>query len=112
MRLHQHEDFAAFVTAAAAESELSEPFVEKDYWLTEILRTVADTVGDRAIFKGGTSLSKGWNLIDRFSEDVDLFVNPAVEPTLAGEAEVLAMLASPESSDGRDRPRPGGRGRP
>jgi Nucleotidyl transferase AbiEii toxin, Type IV TA system len=83
MRLHEHEDFAAFVTAAAAEADLSEPFVEKDYWVTEILRTVADTLGDRAIFKGGTSLSKGWNLLDRFSEDIDLFVNPAVEPPLA-----------------------------
>ena len=92
MRLHQHEDFAAFVTAAAAESELSEPFVEKDYWITEILRTVADTLGDRAIFKGGTSLSKGWNLIDRFSEDVDLFVNPAVEPTLASPRAVDKVL--------------------
>ena len=28
------------------------------------------------IFKGGTSLSKGWNLIQRFSEDVDFFLNP------------------------------------
>jgi hypothetical protein len=82
MRLHEHEDFAAFVTAAAAEADLSEPFVEKDYWITEILRTVADTLGDRAIFKGGTSLSKGWDLLDRFSEDIDLFVNPAVEPAL------------------------------
>ncbi len=92
MRLHQHEDFAALVTAAAAESELSEPFVEKDYWITEILRTVADTLGDRAIFKGGTSLSKGWNLIDRFSEDVDLFVNPAVEPTLASPRAIDKVL--------------------
>jgi hypothetical protein len=92
MRLQQHDDFAAFVTAAAAESELSEPFVEKDYWITEILRTVADTLGDRAIFKGGTSLSKGWNLIDRFSEDVDLFVNPAVEPTLASPRAIDKVL--------------------
>lgn len=83
MRLHEHEDFAAFVTAAAAEADLSEPFVEKDYWITEILREVADTLGDRAIFKGGTSLSKGWDLLDRFSEDIDLFVNPAAEPPLA-----------------------------
>lgn len=92
MRLHQHDDFAAFVTAAATESELSEPFVEKDYWITEILRTVADTLGDRAIFKGGTSLSKGWNLIDRFSEYVDLFVNPAVEPTLGWTSTKVAQL--------------------
>lgn len=92
MRLHEHEDFAAFVTAAAGDAGLSEPFVEKDYWITEILRVVADTLGDRAIFKGGTSLSKGWNLIDRFSEDVDLFVNPAVEPTLASPRAIDRVL--------------------
>lgn len=83
VRLQEHPDFAAFVTATAAEVDLSEQFVEKDYWITEILRTIADTLPDRAIFKGGTSLSKGWGLIDRFSEDIDLFVNPDVEPPLS-----------------------------
>lgn len=38
MRLHEHTDFAAFTTASAAEHDLSEPFVEKDCWITEILR--------------------------------------------------------------------------
>ena len=37
---------------------------------------IAQTEGDRVIFKGGTSLSKGWNLIQRFSEDIDLFLDP------------------------------------
>jgi len=55
MKLHEHDDFAAFVTAAAAENDLAEAFIEKDYWITEILRVVADTLGERAIFKGGTS---------------------------------------------------------
>lgn len=82
MRLSEHPDFAAFLTAAAADSGLPETFVEKDYWITEILRTIATTLGERAIFKGGTSLSKGWNLLDRFSEDIDLFVDPAAEPPL------------------------------
>ena len=86
MRLHQHPDFTAFVTATAAERELAEAFVEKDYWLTEILRVVATTLPDRAIFKGGTSLSKGWGLLDRFSEDIDLFVDPTVDPPLAKRA--------------------------
>ena len=41
------------------------------------------TQGEQVIFKGGTSLSKGWNLIQRFSEDVDLFLDPiAFEPAL------------------------------
>jgi Nucleotidyl transferase AbiEii toxin, Type IV TA system len=86
MRLDEHEDFATFLTAAAAESALPEAFVEKDYWITEILRVIARTLPDRAIFKGGTSLSKGWGLLDRFSEDIDLFVDPSIEPALRGRA--------------------------
>lgn len=88
MRLSEHPDFAAFLTAAAAESGLPETFVEKDYWITEILRTIATTLGERAIFKGGTSLSKGWNLLDRFSEDIDLFVDPAAEPPLGSKRAI------------------------
>jgi hypothetical protein len=88
MRLAEHPDFAAFLAAAAAESELPGTFVEKDYWITEILRTIATTLGKRAIFKGGTSLSKGWNLLDRFSEDIDLFVDPTVDPPLANERAI------------------------
>ena len=61
---------------AAERFAVSEQFVEKDYYVTEILRVVADRLGDKAMFKGGTSLSKGWGLITRFSEDIDLFVNP------------------------------------
>ena len=88
MRLSEHPDFAAFLTAAAAESGLPETFVEKDYWITEILRTIAATLGERAIFKGGTSLSKGWNLLDRFSEDIDLFVDPTAEPPLGSSRAI------------------------
>jgi hypothetical protein len=58
-------------------------FIEKDYYVTEALRVIANVAGDKVIFKGGTSLSKGWSLIDRFSEDIDLFLDPlAFEPSL------------------------------
>jgi hypothetical protein len=40
------------------------------------LRALATAAGSRIIFKGGTSLSKGWNLIQRFSEDIDIFLDP------------------------------------
>jgi hypothetical protein len=84
MRLCEHEDFVTLLVAAAQSRRLNEQFVEKDYYVTEVLRIVAATYGDRVIFKGGTSLSKGWQLIDRFSEDVDLFVDPTrFAPTLA-----------------------------
>lgn len=76
MRLCEHEDFGALLVATAQARGLNEQFVEKDYYVTEVLRIVVARSGERVIFKGGTSLSKGWGLIDRFSEDVDLFVNP------------------------------------
>ncbi len=59
------------------------PIIEKDYYVTEALRIIAATAGDKVIFKGGTSLAKGWNLIQRFSEDIDIFLDPlAFKPAL------------------------------
>ncbi len=76
MRLFEHPDFEQALLLAAADHGLAEQFVEKDYYVTEILRIIASGFGDKVMFKGGTSLSKGWGLITRFSEDIDLFVNP------------------------------------
>jgi hypothetical protein len=56
---------------------IHEAIVEKDFWICltlEILFSSA-TWGDKLIFKGGTSLSKVFRLIDRFSEDVDLILD-------------------------------------
>lgn len=47
--------------------------IEKDYFATETLRVLAGAVGGKIIFKGGTGLSKGRNLIQRFSEEVAIF---------------------------------------
>jgi len=47
--------------------------IEKDWWVVHTLSAIYSTeYADKLIFKGGTSLSKGWNLIERFSEDIDL----------------------------------------
>lgn len=47
--------------------------VEKDWWAVQTLRLIFSmTCAPALVFKGGTSLSKGWNLIERFSEDIDL----------------------------------------
>jgi hypothetical protein len=76
VRLYEHPDFEQAIVQASRRFALSEQFIEKDYYVTEILRIVAAELGEKAMFKGGTSLSKGWQLITRFSEDIDLFVNP------------------------------------
>lgn len=50
--------------------------VEKDWWVSLVLRAIFSTpYSPSLLFKGGTSLSKGWNLIQRFSEDIDLALN-------------------------------------
>ena len=55
---------------------LPEQAVEKDYWVTVMLQLIFDSaLSEHIIFKGGTSLSKNGNLIERFSEDIDLAVN-------------------------------------
>lgn len=51
--------------------------IEKDFWVTVILQAVFTLpVAEHLVFKGGTSLSKGWKLIERFSEDIDLAIDP------------------------------------
>jgi Nucleotidyl transferase AbiEii toxin, Type IV TA system len=78
MKLHQHPDFRDAIIAAGKYFEpkgIANQLVEKDYYVTEALRTIANWWESQVIFKGGTSLSKGWQLIDRFSEDIDLFLN-------------------------------------
>lgn len=63
-------------TLRTAAEKLSVPpiVIEKDYWIVQILRCLSRDFGDDFIFKGGTSLSKGYELTGRFSEDVDLLI--------------------------------------
>ena len=61
---------------ATAERLGVDPGVVEDYWATEVLRAVASPLEgvDQVVFKGGTSLSKAYRIIERFSEDIDLLV--------------------------------------
>ncbi|QIR07440.1 nucleotidyl transferase AbiEii/AbiGii toxin family protein [Salinivibrio costicola] len=57
---------------------LGEAFIEKDIWVTELLRLLFDEgllEGKAVAFKGGTALSKRWKAIERFSEDIDLSIH-------------------------------------
>ncbi|HWL42579.1 MAG TPA: nucleotidyl transferase AbiEii/AbiGii toxin family protein [Ilumatobacter sp.] len=69
-------EFAALRDSAAERLRVAPGAIEKDYWATEVLRSAcAHQHGvDGVVFKGGTSLSKAYKLIERFSEDVDLLV--------------------------------------
>ena len=70
--------------------------VEKDFWVTEVLRGVARTAADlgvEIVLKGGTSLSKAYRLIERFSEDVDVLVILPTDTTGAKERVLKALVA-------------------
>ena len=55
---------------------LLQQIVEKDLWVSTLLEIIFTLpFADKLVFKGGTSLSKVWELIDRFSEDIDLAVD-------------------------------------
>lgn len=78
MKLFEHQDFKDAISAAEnhfLNSGLTTQLIEKDYYVTEALRVIALQYPNQVIFKGGTSLSKGWKLINRFSEDIDLFLD-------------------------------------
>jgi predicted nucleotidyltransferase component of viral defense system len=65
-------DFPDLLRATGDAVDLPVWIVEKDYYVTRALRALQNNIGEQFLFKGGTSLSKGWNLIERFSEDIDL----------------------------------------
>jgi predicted nucleotidyltransferase component of viral defense system len=65
--LHNHPDFAALIRIVAAERGIDPAMVEKDYWLMHSLYGLQKQ-GFKFALKGGTSLSKGHGIIDRFSE--------------------------------------------
>lgn len=70
------EERKAIVQAVSEEKQIDEASVEKDWWVTAVLYAVFHTsIGKYLTFKGGTSLSKGWGVINRFSEDIDLALN-------------------------------------
>ncbi|MGI9191224.1 MAG: nucleotidyl transferase AbiEii/AbiGii toxin family protein [Chitinophagaceae bacterium] len=74
MNLHIHQkQFADLLRLASQFLQIKQEFIEKDYWITLVLYQLARSkYTHHVVFKGGTSLSKGYNLIDRFSEDIDL----------------------------------------
>ncbi|RZK24223.1 MAG: nucleotidyl transferase AbiEii/AbiGii toxin family protein [Flavobacterium sp.] len=77
MNYHQSEDFKDAVRACAEKMHLREIFIEKDYWVTNVLKQLSQSkYATQVVFKGGTSLSKAYDCIYRFSEDIDLAIIP------------------------------------
>ena len=76
MTLHNDiKQFSDILRATSQHLDIKLEFVEKDYWITLLLSRLAKSkFVYESVFKGGTSLSKGYNLIERFSEDVDIAI--------------------------------------
>jgi len=94
---HDLDEFAATLAAAADRLGISPTAVEKDYWVTQVLRVLQCRYGYDFVFKGGTSLSKGYGILERFSDDIDILILPAgrgrgsVDRLMKSMAEAAAM---------------------
>jgi hypothetical protein len=72
-------DFTDLIRATASALGIPAPIVEKDYYLTRALFFLSRDHAGRFVLKGGTSLAKGWDLLERFSEDLDLLLKVEFE---------------------------------
>lgn len=73
--LHEHPEFSDLISIVADQRKIDPYLAEKDYWLMHCLYGLKKSGYDFQL-KGGTSLSKGYGIIHRFSEDIDIHINP------------------------------------
>lgn len=67
---------ADILNSVATTTGLPNVAIEKDWWVTMVLRALFSCeCAPHMVFKGGTSLSKAWNIIERFSEDIDIAID-------------------------------------
>lgn len=108
MKLHENKQlFADAIEAAARPKQegglgIKSIFIEKDYWICRSLSLMAEEDKDnRAVFKGGTSLTKAYGIGARFSEDIDIAIAEAW--TLSGnQLKNLIRRTSKSMTEGLD----------
>jgi len=76
--LHEQKDFERFIRTVSKELNIKSFLIEKDYWIMHCLYCMKKQ-GLSFQMKGGTSLSKGFGIIHRFSEDIDIHIDPPKE---------------------------------
>lgn len=96
---HDREAFEELIVGAANELAIPTNVIEKDYYVTITLKALSEKLEDM-VFKGGTSLTKCYQLLDRFSEDIDL--SYTAESGIPGDARKRrlkkAVIATLEES--------------
>jgi hypothetical protein len=92
--VHEDNDFEQLLQVVAEARRIEPALIEKDYWVTHTLWALHQS-GLEIWFKGGTSLSKGFGLIERFSEDLDLMVEAGPSASLPRVASWTSTNAGP-----------------
>lgn len=76
------------IDIASESKSLPRLAVEKDWWVMAVMKALSKTkYASLMSFKGGTSLSKGWNLIFRFSEDIDIAIRREGRFAISGSSK-------------------------
>lgn len=96
--LHSLKDFPDLIRIVGDDLSIDPVLVEKDYWIMHCLFGLQN-MGLKFELKGGTSLSKGFGIIDRFSEDIDIRIEPPEEMKVATNPN----QQKPAHVDGRKR---------
>ncbi len=92
--VHDDKDFEQLLAIVARVYGISQALIEKDYWVTHTLWALHRT-GLEIWFKGGTSLSKGFGLTQRFSEDLDMMILPGTASDLPNVTNWTSTNKSP-----------------
>lgn len=87
------ENFEQIILKVSEETGIEASIIEKDYYVTLFLKRIVEAVPN-IIFKGGTSLSKCYKLINRFSEDIDLNIETDKRPTEGQRKKLKESIVS------------------
>ena len=106
MRLHESPDtYLELIQATANHIQIPAVHVEKDYWVTRVLKRLQESnYAEAVVFKGGTSLSKAHRLIERFSEDIDLALMGDVGASDSRRRKQISLVEGEATQDLEYRP--------
>ena len=90
---HNRETFEQVILRVAEDKKIAPEIIEKDYYVTLFLKRIKE-LQPNLIFKGGTSLSKCYKLINRFSKDIDLNIETEAKPTEGQRKKLKANIVS------------------
>ncbi|MBF0388361.1 MAG: nucleotidyl transferase AbiEii/AbiGii toxin family protein [Candidatus Omnitrophica bacterium] len=96
--LHNHPEFGELLRAVDRQMKIERSLVEKDYWIMHVLYGLQQG-GFVFELKGGTSLSKGYQITGRFSEDIDI----RIEPPIGMDVKTGRNHTKPGSCEGRKK---------